>query len=459
MKKQILLTAFLFVAIFASAQTYYEGKLESLKFGLKVIANPAQAWFYVPEQAAFEIPLTDVRLPNDSLLGTFKTARAKIRGKFSTDKMVFKGQWLQGRASELILTKTEELSFARRPQTPQPPFDYVIENVGFTNSDKSITFGGTFTRPKANGKFTTVLLITGSGQQDRNESIVGHKPFWVIADYLTKNGFAVLRVDDRTMGETTGQLGTSADYAKDALAAVDYLKTRKEVNPKKIGLIGHSEGGMIAPMVAADSKDIAFIVSLAGLGVSGYDLLLKQSDDILKQSGMGDEYRGYTHDLNKTLYDVCKKLPMEGDITDSLKTALNAWIAKQPDDRLGQMGLKGNVGEAKIISQFPFMSSVWYRYFLKYDPAPTLQKIKIPILALNGDKDIQVDSKTNLSAFEANLNKAGNKQFKVIELQGLNHLFQNCKTCSITEYAQLEETFSVKALKIMADWINQTVEP
>ncbi len=453
MKKQILLSVCLFVTLYASAQSYYEGKLGPLKFGLKIIANPAQTWFYVPDQMAFEVPFTDVRMTTDSVFGEFKPAKAKLRGKLSADKKVFVGQWIQGRSTELILTQTDQLSFARRPQTPQPPFDYEIENVTFANADKSITFGSTFTRPKGNGKFTTVLLISGSGQQDRDETIGGHKAFWVIADYLTKNGFAVLRLDDRTVGQTTGQLGTSADYAKDVLVAVNYLKTRKEVNPKKIGLIGHSEGGLIAPMVAAESRDVAFIVSLAGMGVSGYDLLLKQSDDILKQTGVSEEYRGYTRDLNKTLYDVCRRLPMEGNITDSLKAAFDVWITRQSADHLGQMGLKGKAGEEKITVQFPYMGSVWYRYFLKYDPAPTLQKIKIPVLALNGDKDVQVDALANLTAFDVNLKKAGNKNFKTITLPGLNHLFQNCHTCTVAEYSSLEETFSVKILVLIADWL------
>jgi uncharacterized protein len=455
MKKQILLSVCLFATLFASAQSYYEGKLGPLKFGLKIIANPAQAWFYVPDQMAFEVPFTDVRMTTDSVFGEFKAAKAKLRGKLSADKKVFVGQWIQGRSTELILTQTDQLSFARRPQTPQPPFDYEIENVTFANSDKSITFGGTFTRPKGSGKFTTVLLISGSGQQDRDETIGGHKAFWVIADNLTKNGFAVLRLDDRTVGQTTGQLGTSADYAKDVLVAVNYLKNRKEVNAKKIGLMGHSEGGLIAPMAAAESRDVAFIVSLAGVGVSGYELLLKQSDEMLKQSGIGNEYRGYYADLNKTLYAVCRRLPMEGDITDSLKVAFSTWIARQPADRLGQMGLKGKVGEDKITVQFPYMSSTWYRYFLKYDPAPTLQKIKIPVLALNGDKDVQVDAVSNLAAFDVNLNKAGNKNYQTITLPSLNHLFQNCQTCTITEYGALEETFSVKALVLVSDWLKK----
>ena len=453
MKKQILLSICLFVTLFASAQSYYEGKLGPLKFGLKIMTNPAQAWFYVPDQMAFEVSFTDVRMTTDSVFGEFKMAKAKIKGKFSTDKKVFVGQWVQGRSTDLILTQTDQLSFARRPQTPKPPFDYETEDVLFTDANQSITFGGTFTRPKGDGKFTTVLLISGSSQQDRDETIGGHKAFWVIADYLTKNGFAVLRLDDRTVGQTTGQLGTSADYAKDVLVAVNYLKNRKEVNPKKIGLVGHSEGGMIAPIAASNSKDVAFIVSLAGMGVSGYDLLLKQSDAALKQMGMSDEYRGYTADLNKTIYAVCRRLPTEGDITDSLKTAFNSWLARQPADRLGQMGLKGKEGESKMTNQFPFIGSAWYRYFLKYDPAPTLQKIKIPVLALNGDKDMQVDAAANLTAFEVNLKKAGNKNYKVVTLQGLNHLFQNCQTCTITEYSTLEETFSTKALLIVSDWL------
>ncbi len=436
------------------SQTFYEGTIGTLKFGLQTDNQKQQAAIYIPEQGLFEYALKSPIFRNDSLIADLKEFNVVLSGKLGTE--IFSGQWKQnGFPAALKLLKVENLSFLKRPQNPKAPFPYEVENVKFTNADQSISFGGTLTFPKGKGTFPTVVLITGSGQEDRDETVFGHKPFWVIADHLSRNGFAVLRVDDRGVGETTGEIGTSADYAQDALAAVAYLKTRKEVNKKKIGLIGHSEGGMIAPLAALASKDVKFMVSLAGVGVSGKELLLQQSDDILKKSGTNETYRGYMHSLNETLYNVIVRLPLKGDIQDSLQLAFNHWLKAQPDAVLGQTGFKSEQGRKAITRQFGTMNSVWYRYFLKYDPHPILSQIKIPVLALNGSNDLQVAAKPNLEGFEKGLTAAGNKNFKIVELPDLNHLFQKCQKCTMAEYGLLEETFSTKALEIMTAWLKE----
>jgi uncharacterized protein len=450
--RAIGLALFTFYAGFS--QNFYEGSISGLKFGLKTDATKQQAAFYIPEQGLFEYPIPSPMFRNDSLFADLKKFNCTLSGKLDNGNFV--GQWKQnGFPVVLKLSKVETLSFLKRPQHPQGPFPYEAENVRFTNADKSITFGGTLTYPKGKGPFPTVVLITGSGQEDRDETLFGHKPFWVIADHLSKNGFAVLRLDDRGIGESTGELGTSADYAQDILAAVAYVKTRKEINKKKIGLIGHSEGGMIAPIVASQSKDIAFIVSLAGLGIGGYDLLLRQTDDILQKSGTNETYRKQVRSLNQTLYDVARRLPLEGDIKDSLHKAFDQWLKAQPDAVLGQMGYKSEQGRKAVTGQFDAINSVWYRYFLKYDPQTVLSKIKIPVLALNGSQDLQVASKPNLEGFEKGLTAAGNKHFKTVEIPGLNHLFQKCQKCTVNEYGLLEETFSIEALEIMTAWLKE----
>ncbi len=451
-----LLTALcsLLLSSIVFSQTFYEGTIGPLKFGLQTDIQQQRAAIYIPEQGLFAYALKSPTFRNDSLIGDLKEFNVVLSGKLGTE--AFSGQWKQnGFPAALKLLRVENLSFLKRPQIPKAPFPYQVENVKFDNADHSINFGGTLTFPKESGTFPAVVLITGSGQEDRDETVFGHKPFWVIADYLSRNGFAVLRVDDRGIGETTGEIGTSADYAQDALAAVAYLKTRKEVNKRKIGLIGHSEGGMIAPLAALASKDVKFMVSLAGVGVNGKELLLQQSDDILKKSGTNETYRGYMHSLNEALYNVVARLPLEGDIQDSLQFAFDQWLKAQPDAVLGQTGFKSEQGRKAVTRQFGTMNSVWYRYFLKYDPQPILSQIKIPVLALNGSKDLQVAAKPNLAGFEKGLTVAGNKNFKIVELPDLNHLFQKCQKCTMAEYGLLEETFSEEALEIMTTWLKE----
>lgn len=438
----------------ASSQELYEGTLTTLKVGLELNAADGKALLYIPEQGLFAHDIQNPVFRNDSLIADLKAFNTVLTGKISDN--TFDGSWKQnGYGMPLKLQKVASLSFLRRPQHPAPPYPYAVEDVKFTNVDKSITFGGTFTYPSINYPLTTVILISGSGQQDRDETIFGHKPFWVLADHLSRNGFAVLRVDDRGVGQTTGTVGTSADYAKDVLAAMAYLKTRKEVNPRKIGLIGHSEGGVIAPMVAQESKQVAFMVSLAGVGVKGYDLLLQQNDDMLKKTGVGEAFREHYRSLNSALYDVILRNSLENDLKDSLQIAFDNWLQKQPDAVLGQMGFKSEIGKKSVTRQFDTLNSKWYRYFLKYDPQPVLAQLKIPVLALNGGSDLQVSAKENLRGFEKGLQAAGNKNFKIIELAGLNHLFQKCQKCTVAEYGLLEETFSTEALDLITDWLKK----
>src|SRR5690606_38157869 len=213
-------------------------------------------------------------------------------GAFNADKTEIIGEWKQGGGTlPLILKRVENEVELKRPQTPKAPFPYLEEKVIYYNSDKSIQYGATLTLPDTNKNVPAVILITGSGQQDRDETLFGHKPFWVIADYLSRNGIAVLRVDDRGVGETTGEVmnATSLDFAADVLVGIEYLKTHKGIDVKKIGLIGHSEGGVIAPLAAVQSKDVAFIVSLAGLGITGKELVRKQLSDSYKRMGLGVE--------------------------------------------------------------------------------------------------------------------------------------------------------------------------
>jgi len=280
---------------------------------------------------------------------------------------------------------------------------------------------------------------------------MGHKPFLVIADYLTRNGIAVLRFDDRGIAKSKGSFATatSADFATDALAAVEYLKTRKEIDSKKIGIAGHSEGGMIAPMCAVNSNDVSFIVLLAGTGVTGEEILLLQTELILKANGSPKEEVEKSIKQNKLIYEVIKEEADSLIMYNKLVELYNEDVSKMSEDEKKKPENSKDMferGAKQILSP-------WFRFFIKYDPRPTLEQVNVPVLALNGGKDLQVDPKQNLPEIEKALKSGGNKNFKTVELPGLNHLFQPAETGAPGEYAKIETTFSEDALKIMKDWI------
>lgn len=336
----------------------------------------------------------------------------------------------------------------RRPQEPKRPYPYVEEEVLYDNKLAGTQIGGTLTLPKEKGPFPAVLLITGSGQQNRNEELMGHKPFLIIADYLTRQGIAVLRVDDRGAGKSTGDFNkaTTADFATDVESGIAFLKSRHDIRPDKIGLIGHSEGGVIAPMVAARSKDVAFIVMLAGTGVDGAQILIAQGELISKAAGANDQVLKFNRHFQEAVFAVLKS---EQDPA-TMEAAINAAIAKEiqllPEAQRAAVTTE-TAGSGKIYS------SPWMRYFISYDPAPALQKVRCPVLVMNGDKDLQVPATLNLPAIEAALRAGGNKDYSIKLMPGMNHLFQTCQTGAPSEYSKIEETMSPLALKTMGDWI------
>lgn len=400
-----------------------------------------------PDQGANNIPVENVIWKNDSLYLYVKVAGGVYAAKLSADKKQFEGLWSQGgSALPLTVKKTETLEFyAKRPQDPKKPYPYLVEDVQYDNESAKISLGGTLTVPKGKGSFPVVVLISGSGAQNRDEEIMGHRPFLVIADYLTKSGIAVLRVDDRGVDKSTGNAATatSFDNSLDVLASINYLKKRTEIDKSKIGLIGHSEGGMIAPMIASQSKDVAFIVLLAGVGLPGDILHRKQVEDVLRLSKTNEPDIQKALALNDQLYAVIK--------AEKSTVAIDGKLAEV---------LKSNVPVSGIdMSQVvKNLAQPWFRYFINFKPAPYLQKVKCPVLALNGNKDVQVASAENLAAIEKHLKAGGNKKVTIKELQGLNHLFQTAETGSMNEYAKIEETISPVALKIIGDWISGVVK-
>ncbi len=377
---------------------------------------------------------TTLKIDSKQLDGTFS-------GKIAADKSSIDGTWTQhGGAMPLVLKPVKDQAELelKRPQNPVKPYPYHDEDVSYDNKAQNVTLAATLTIPQGKGPFPGVLLITGSGPQDRDEALLGHQPFLVLSDYLTRHGIAVLRADDRGVGKSTGVFakGTTADFATDAEAGVAYLKTRPEIDPHKIGLVGHSEGGLIAPMVAARNKDVAFIVMMAGTGVPGDQILPAQGEAIEVANGKSPE-------------EAAKNAAKEKEMLTLVET--------EKDDAALQKELKekmaGEVPEAQIGLQISQITSVWFRYFLTYDPATALRKVTCPVLAINGSLDKQVLPDQNLPAIRKALAASGNQHVEVDELPGLNHLFQTAKTGSPAEYSQIEETMSPVALDKMATWI------
>lgn len=461
--KKLFILAFLLYSSFFFAQDITGGWTGTLKiqgtelplvFNFTKIPTGYSATMDSPKQGAKDIPVSEITFINNTLTVVVKVAGVKYSGILKGENEIV-GTFSQG-AFSAPMNLSKGIMELKRPQEPKKPYPYQSEDVNFLNSKENIQLAGTLTLPKKEGKFPAVILISGSGQQNRNSEILGHKSFLVISDYLTRNGIAVLRYDDRGVGESKGDpsLSTSADFANDAAAAIEYLKTRKEINTNSIGIIGHSEGGMIAPMLAAKDKNIAFLVLLAGTGVAGDVLLVDQNYNIGKQAGMTESQLEEAKVTNQTLYNIIKVDSDLAKIKENLTAFLQLTVDKSPESARPSK----EETATSIKNEVNSMTIPWLRYFISYDPAQNLKKVKCPVLVLNGEKDIQVSADLNTKAIEKTLKESGNKKVTVKIFPGLNHLFQHCTTCTVAEYGELEETFSPEVLKTMSDWIQQQVK-
>jgi hypothetical protein len=395
-----------------------------------------------PDQTPVWIPASSVTRNAGALTITLKGVGITFDGKISADLSSIDGTLTQmGGSLPLALKPVKDQAAAepRRPQNPVKPYPYREEEVTYANKAGGNTLAATLTVPPGKGPFPAVLLIVGSGPHDRDESLMGHKPFLVLADYLTRKGIVVLRADKRGEGKSTGdnETATTADYATDAEAGVAYLKTRSEVDPHKIGLVGHSEGGVIAPMAAVADPDVAFIVMMAGSGVEGDQILVEQGRLIAEAGGMSKE---------KAEENAVKQREVLALVETEKDSAI---LDKELREKLAADGLP----EAQIGATIKIATAPWFRYFLTYDPAVTLRKVTCPVLVINGSLDLQVPPAQNLPAIRKALQDGGNKHFEVDELPGLNHLFQTAKTGAPSEYGEIEETMSPVALDKMGGWI------
>jgi uncharacterized protein len=403
-----------------------------------------------PDQGARNIKLGKVTKSGDSIKIVAPALLARYKGIIMNDTII-EGIWKQGVNTVVLnLTKLRIPFTINRPQEPKPPFPYTYEDVTFTNDKFNIKLAGNLTLPAGKGPFRAVIMITGSGAQNRNEELMGHKPFLVIADYLSRNHIAVLRYDDRGVGGSEGNYAesTSADLATDAEAAFNFLKNNPQIDPEKIGFIGHSEGGLIAPMVASTNHDIGFIVSLAGPGVTGEKLIIRQSGDIRRASGEKESTIKESAETSEKAFAILKK---EKDNKKAEAQILDLFRKIEEKKKMSKEDTEKSVNEIKL--SFGANSYTWFRYFIMTDPSVYWKKVKCPVLALNGEKDLQVAADINLPAIEKALQKSDNRSVKIVKLPGLNHLFQHCKTGLPGEYSTIDETFSPEALKIIAEWI------
>lgn len=463
-------TAIILIAILTTLSIYgqditgqWNGILKIQDTQLKIVFNidksdsSYSSTMDSPDQGAQGIPVTSISYENSILKLEISSAGIQYEGTLDKEN-IFVGTFKQaGQSFPLNLTKEKiEKEKVIRPQEPIKPYPYYSEDIKFENTKDKIILAGTLTLPKKDGNFPTVILISGSGPQNRNEELVGHKPFLVLSDHLTKNGIAVLRFDDRGTAQSTGDFATatSLDFATDVEYAIKYLQTRKEINKKQIGLIGHSEGAIIAPMVAVKSKDINFIVLLAGAGIPLDQVILLQEELIGKASGVSEIDLQKAKTINKGAFDIILK----STNTEILKKDLTNYFKQTLKNTPNSEKTEGMSEDEFINLQVNALTSPWMQYLIKYNPSIILEKVKCPILAINGAKDLQVPAKVNLEAIKETLEKGGNKNFMTKELPGLNHLFQECKTGLPSEYAEIEQTFSPLALDEITKWILKQVD-
>jgi uncharacterized protein len=415
-----------------------------LRIVFKIATNAGQltAQLQSPDQSPTWMNVTSITRTGDALSVALKQLDAVYEGKISADANSIDGTFTQmGSPLPLTLKRIKDQSELElpRPQNPVKPYPYREEGVTYINKAAGVTLAATLTIPPGSGPFPAVLLIAGTGPHDRDESLLGHKPFLVLSDYLTRKGIVVLRADKRGVAKSTGDYdkATTADFASDAEAGVRYLKSRPEVDAHKIGLIGHSEGAIIAPMAAVADPAVAFVVMLAGSGVPGDKVIVEQGRLIEIASGETAEKAGADAEKER---ETLTLVETEKDHA-ALERLLGVKLAAE------------GATDAQVAAQIKTLTSPWLRFFITYDPAVALRKLTIPVLALNGSLDLQVPPAQNLPPIRKALAEAGNLHAEVDELPGLNHLFQDAKTGSPAEYGQIEETMSPVALDKIATWI------
>jgi len=469
MKKQLyLLSSLYFIIILFSTTSfaqhditgYWNGRLKmlttNLNFQLEVkkTNDSLTAFLSIPVQRIkdyqlsvfhFKNPKVNFEIPGPSGI-------AKFTGKLKADSI--SGTLIQaGIKGTFHLGRTLKQSNVTKEPINTEPLPYLQEEVKF--KDREILLAGTLTRPEEDKKYPAVILLAGSGPQNRDEEVFGFKVFQKIADYLTKKGIVVLRYDKRGTGGSTGNYGqaTTEDFTNDAVAAVDFIKKQPFIDVKKIGLLGHSEGGVEAPMAATISNDVAFIILMSGTGVNGGDIILEQQRMNLKIAGAAANVINENNALQGKINDAVRN----GNDFQEVRKELTAFEEKDfwnlsPEIRASITDKDAFIA-SKVNAQVKAFNNPWFKYFVKYDPAPALKNVKVPVLLLFGELDAQVSVQQNKPRIEEALQRGGNKNYKSIVFPKANHLYQKAKTGSPNEYADLPKEFVPGFLETISSWI------
>jgi pimeloyl-ACP methyl ester carboxylesterase len=416
-------------------------------------------YFCMPDESDKIIKAANQSIGRDSISGSSDVLNLSFKGRFSKKGRTISGEYNRYEKVCVTLEEVENIQPLIMPQDPKPPFPYRSEEFSYTDPESGITFGATLTIPDKGLPCPAVILVSGTGRQDRDATMAGgHKMFLVLSDYLSRNGIAVLRVDDRGVGKTSGvyETSTTDDFAKDVLTSINFLKSRNEIDKKKIGLIGHSEGGAVISIAASRTKDVSFMISLAGLATNGLDALRKQNADLVNAAKIPDYDKKRSNEINEIMFRKVYDNVDSDTLDKILFAAYDEW--KKGDDAFFKSLNKEFDHFRFPIHRYVLQAqTAWYRFFIKYDPANYLTKVNIPILALNGDRDLMVSCKENLQNWAKYPALGGNNNVKTITLPGLNHLFQHCVSGEQREIPMLDETFSPEVLKIISDWIYSSV--
>ena len=432
-----------------------DGGVVDLRLVARFSLDDAGAWQRTVDsidQGAAGLEIKTIEFDGETLKFELRRPQAGYEGRMSADGSTLAGAWSQnGREMPLDFKRQAGEPELARPQEPKRPFPYREEQVEYRNPDAGVTFAGTLTLPKGEGPFPAVLLLTGSGPQDRDETIMGHKPFLVLSDHLTRRGFAVLRADDRGVGGSSGNL-TQVDtsmLAGDALAGLAFLRARAEVDPKRVGLVGHSEGAMVATLAASQSADIAFVVGLAHPGLVGEELIYLQSKLMMRNVPGGPQMAEANQKLQARIFEVVKSEPNLEKATDRIRA-----VVEDDIDEIAQ-GQPAEIVAAIKQSAVAIVVNPWFRSFLTFDPVKALSGVSRPLLLLFGEYDLQVPPDANSPPLRAALETSGHADFEIAILPKLNHLFQTSQSGMPQEYASIEETFAPAALDRIAHWLEQ----
>lgn len=435
----------------------WEGYIDVVGTRLAIIVNIAdgsaglKATIDIPQQAAAGLPLTNLRheppkvhfelpagpglavfdgeMKGDSIAGTFE--QAGVKGTFE-------------------LKRTGAVP---APPPPGPPPPYKQEEIKIQSG--AITLAGTLTLPPSGGPFPAVILITGSGAQNRDEEVFGVKPFRMIADHLTRQGIAVLRCDDRGVGGSTGSTSqaSSADFADDALAEVQFLEGRPEIDKARIGLLGHSEGGLVAPLAASRSADVAFIILLSGPAVTGERIMLAQAELIMRAGGASDEQVRHNMEIQKRIFGAVRTGQGWDEAAALLRIDVKAGLDAASEAQRKAIPDQEAFIKSRVDGQLASSRTPWFKFFLDYDPAPTLAKVRCPVLAFFGERDLQVPVGLNRDVMEQALKSGGNRNYTIEVMARANHLYQDAKTGGVQEYTILKKEFVPELLPLVSAWI------